>query len=267
MERTRWGRLAIARAIIVGLAMMLGLMGSTVHAENGWNDSEASSIEGAKKPPPPPPLSIAGSWVGTIQDNIKGPGTVSLTFAEKLAKTKGTLTGTWQISFPDTAPRGAVNDFGTVKGTVVGSAVSFALVPKKGDAIGTCKNMFHSTEATLQGISASFGGCGHTGTISIQPGPASTLVFINIGDDFFYPPKVTISAGQTVRWTNNGGEQHTINSNPGTENCKPAASNEAFDSPTINSGDTVERTFNTPGTFAYHCEIHGCPMKGTITVN
>lgn len=29
----------------------------------------------------------------------------------------------------------------------------------------------------------------------------------------------------------------------------------------------VVAPFNNSGTFAYHCEVHGCPMKGTITVN
>ena len=239
---------------------------STALAQDGPNDYRSSGVEaGAKKPPPPPPISIAGSWVGTIQDNIKGPGTVSLTFTEKVAKTKATLAGTWTVSFPDTAPMGAVNDFGTIKGSVVGNDINVALVPKNGDAIGKCKNLIRSTEATTQSISATFGGCGHTGTIEIQPGQPPNTVFINVGDDFFYPSKVTINAGQTVRWTNNGSVPHLINANPGTEKCKPSSS-EGFDSPTVSPGDTFERTFNNPGTFAYHCEFHGCPMKGTIIV-
>ena len=28
-----------------------------------------------------------------------------------------------------------------------------------------------------------------------------------------------------------------------------------------------EHTFNAPGTFAYHCDVHGCTMAGTVTVN
>jgi plastocyanin len=28
-----------------------------------------------------------------------------------------------------------------------------------------------------------------------------------------------------------------------------------------------EHTFNNPGTYAYHCDIHGCGMAGTVTVN
>ncbi len=255
-----------AGGIIIAVAATAALMGANAYAQSGWATSGSDTEAGAKKPPPPPPLQIAGSWNGTIQDNIKGPGTINLTFTEKVGKKKATLKGTWMVSFPDTAPFGVVNDFGTVTGSVVGSAVAVTLVPKKGDHIGTCRNMVHSVGATQEMISATFSACGHTGTIDIQPGPAPTTVFINIGDDYFYPNKLTISAGQTVRWTNGGNEQHTINANPGTEKCKPT-SGEVFDSPSVGPGQTFERTFNTPGTFAYHCEIHGCPMKGSITVN
>lgn len=265
MVKMTWKLSAWACAIIIGVSAMVALMGSLASAQTGWGTG-VSEDAAAKKPPPPPPLQIAGSWNGTIQDNIKGPGTINLTFTEKIGKTKATLKGTWMISFPDTAPLGAVNDFGTVTGSVVGSAVALTLVPKKGDAIGNCRNMVHSVEATEDMISATFSACGHTGNISIQQGAPSNTVFINIGDDFFFPTKVTISKGQTVRWTNNGREDHSVNANPGTQKCKPI-SGEAFDSPAIDSGGTFERTFNNSGTFAYHCEIHGCPMKGTITVN
>lgn len=96
------------------------------------------------------------------------------------------------------------------------------------------------------------------------PPPPSTAV--NIGDDFFSPNKLTINRGQTVHWTNKGNEQHSVNSNPAPEKCGPS-SGESFESPTLDPGDTFDHTFDSAGTFAYHCEFHGCPMKGTIVVN
>ncbi len=268
MAKTNWGRSARACAIVVGVSATVGLMGPAAHAQNGWNDYRASSIEAAKKPPPPPPVSIPGSWVGTIQDSNQGQGDIALTFTEKASKTKGTLKGTWTINFPN-GTEGAINDVGTMTGTVVGSDVTITLLPRKADALGNCHLVFDTSEATQQALAGSyhFTSCGgkNTGTISLAPGTPPSTVYINIGDDFFFPTKVTISRGQTVVWTNNGGEQHTINANPGTEKCKPI-SGEAFDSPAVNPGETFERTFNNPGTFAYHCEIHGCPMKGTIIV-
>jgi plastocyanin len=56
-----------------------------------------------------------------------------------------------------------------------------------------------------------------------------------------------------------------FNSNPGPENCKPT-SGEAFESVAINTAEVFEHTLNALGTFAYHCELHGCPMKGTMVV-
>jgi plastocyanin len=57
-----------------------------------------------------------------------------------------------------------------------------------------------------------FGTCSgtNTGTITLAPGTPPSTVFINTSDDFFFPKKVTISQGQTVRWTNNGAEQHSV---------------------------------------------------------
>jgi len=250
---------------VAGAGLMVALLGSPGHAQSKLGDDDSESVPDAKKPPPPPPLQIAGTWDGTIQDSVKGPGTINLTFTEKNSKTKGTLKGTWMVNFPNTAPFGEVNDFGTITGSVVGNAVAITLVPAKGDDIG-CKNIIHSTEATVEAISASFVACGHTGTIAIEPGPEPTTVFVNVGDDFFYPARVTIRVGQTVRWTNNGRESHTIDANPSHEKCKPS-SPEAFDSEMLGTGASYERTFENAGTFPYHCEIHGCPMKGTITVN
>ena len=250
-------------SIVAGMSLLIALLSRPAHAQ-GLGDNDSESVPDAKKPPPPPPIQIAGTWNGTTQDNIKGPGTVNFTFTEKIAKTKATLKGTWMISYPDTAPFGVVNDFGSITGSVVGSTVALTLTPAKADDIG-CKNIMQSTEATPQTITANFAACGHKGTIDIQPGPAPSTVFVNIGDDFFSPAKLTISAGQTVRWTNNGHEDHSVNANPGISKCKPASS-ESFDSPSFDAGHTFEHTFNTPGTFAYHCEIHGCPMSGTIIV-
>jgi plastocyanin len=162
---------------------------------------------------------------------------------------------------------GTVNDFGTLTGSVVGTAVAITLVPAMGDDLtSNCRSIIHSVAATQQTISATFTVCGHTGTINIEAGLPPTMIFINIGDDSFFPTKLSISKGPTVRWTNNGREGHSVNANPGTQKCKPL-SGAPFDPPTVNTGGIFERTFNNAGTFTYHCEIHGCQMKGTITVH
>lgn len=92
---------------------------------------------------------------------------------------------------------------------------------------------------------------------------------VTIGDSFFTPANVTINAGQTVCWINTGGAPHTVSSNKSSGQaftCAPVSSEE-FESGVLTSGDTFDHTYITPGNYAYHCEIHGCGMAGTVTVN
>jgi len=91
------------------------------------------------------------------------------------------------------------------------------------------------------------------------------VVSVSIVDNAFNPPNVPINAGDTVRWTNNGALPHTVTSNPGPAGCAPP-STENFASGTLSTNNTFQHTFNTAGSFAYHCEIHGCSMAGTVTV-
>jgi plastocyanin len=268
MKEISFGSLGTCAAI-AAVSIGIALISSTAKAQSEWGNDGPQSVANVKKTPPPPPIEISGTWDGTIQDSKNGPGMLSLTFTENSNAKKGTLKGTWVTSYPQTAPEGAINDVGTITGSVVGSAVAITLLPRKGDALGNCRLIFNSTEASQESITGTyrFSVCGesNTGIITLAPGLPPTTVFVNMGDDYFFPLKVTITKGQTVRWTNNGGEAHSVTANPGSEKCKPA-SGEAFASPTIGSATTFDHTFNNSGSFAYHCEIHGCMMKGTIIV-
>lgn len=71
----------------------------------------------------------------------------------------------------------------------------------------------------------------------------------------------TITAGDTVTWTWSGASPHSV-----------TADDSSFDEPPGSSktSGTFSRQFNTPGTFAYYCRIHGAPggqgMSGTVVV-
>lgn len=103
------------------------------------------------------------------------------------------------------------------------------------------------------------------GSIPPPPPPTNIVVDADIVDFSFNPPNIAISPGTTVRWTNRGTAPHTVTSNPGPTGCMPPSA-ESFASGTLNSGNTFQHTFNTAGTFPYHCVIHGCAMSGTVTV-
>ncbi len=73
-------------------------------------------------------------------------------------------------------------------------------------------------------------------------------------DNNFAPQTITVPAGSTVRWSNNGVALHTVTANDAS-----------FDSGFIESGRTYAARFSTPGTFGYVCIIHP-GMTGTVLV-
>jgi len=68
------------------------------------------------------------------------------------------------------------------------------------------------------------------------------------------PDDVTIAAGATVTWTNSDSVAHTSTSDAS-----------GWNSGTIAPGGRFSFTFQTPGTFSYHCAIHP-GMIGTVVV-
>ncbi len=89
---------------------------------------------------------------------------------------------------------------------------------------------------------------------SLTPGPASAAGNkVSIGDNFFTPKRITIDAGERVKWTNNGQETHTTTSKTGL-----------WDK-TVVPGDTVGKRFKKEGTYRYLCTIHD-DMRGKVIV-
>ena len=72
----------------------------------------------------------------------------------------------------------------------------------------------------------------------------------------FSPNPITIKVGDTVSWTNNGSVTHTATSNTGAWDTGPIAS----------GASSSAVSFNTTGSFAYHCAIHPS-MTGTVIVS
>lgn len=90
--------------------------------------------------------------------------------------------------------------------------------------------------------------------------PAAGGSAVAIVDFAFNPTTLTVPKGTAVTWTNTGTTGHTV-----------SADDKSFDSDsgntnaTLAAGATFSHTFDTAGTFAYHCKIHSS-MTGTITV-
>jgi plastocyanin len=99
-----------------------------------------------------------------------------------------------------------------------------------------------------------------TGTITVvaapapSTAPAVTATAETISGFAFGPASVSVPVGSTVTWTNQDGTAHTVTADDGS-----------FDSGSLAQGATFSQTFDTPGTYPYHCAIHSS-MTGTITV-
>jgi plastocyanin len=84
---------------------------------------------------------------------------------------------------------------------------------------------------------------------------AATGAAVSIDDFAFSPAALTVTAGTTVTWTNNQGVTHTVTADDGS-----------WDSGDLATGETFTHTFDTAGTFAYHCAIHPT-MKASVVVS
>jgi plastocyanin len=91
-------------------------------------------------------------------------------------------------------------------------------------------------------------------TVTVARANASASKSVSIVDFSFDPATVTVNAGDTVQWTNDGSvpEGHDV-------------TGDGLDSGTMHSGDSYSHTFNSSGTFSYICTIHPS-MKGTVKV-
>ena len=110
-----------------------------------------------------------------------------------------------------------------------------------------------------------------TGTAASEQARVRPAVVVQMDGEEYQPSKVTISAGQTVKWKNDTGDPHTVTVVPDKalvpadvalpKNAQP------FDSGTIPAGMTFSHTFTVPGTYRYYCTLHESNgMVGEVTV-
>src|SRR5262245_3363139 len=101
---------------------------------------------------------------------------------------------------------------------------------------------------------------------------ATVSVEANCGSEpyCFSPASVTVSVGDTVRWSNSSGAPHTVT------RCTPAncdgqdggsGTDGSFTDIDLDVGAAGTHMFSQPGTYYYSCALHGFGiMHGTVTV-
>jgi plastocyanin len=77
---------------------------------------------------------------------------------------------------------------------------------------------------------------------------------VDIAGFAFSPQSITVAVGDTVTWSNADAQNHTA-----------TADDASFDTGAIAGGTSKSVTFETAGTFGYHCKIHPA-MTATIVV-
>ncbi len=101
-------------------------------------------------------------------------------------------------------------------------------------------------------------GCGGAGSPSDggSSGGGSTAsgTEVTIAGFAFSPATLIVAVGDTVTWTNTDTAVHTVTADDGS-----------FDSGSLGTGGTFTHTFDTAGSYAYHCTIHP-GMTATIVV-
>src|SRR5215213_1955847 len=113
----------------------------------------------------------------------------------------------------------------------------------------------NATNATATGASGA-----NTGTsVSIVSGSSS------LTDTAFSPNPIQVSVGNTVTWTNNDSQPHTVTSGSNGQPDNKFNSSPNF-SPLLNPGQTFSFTFTQAGTYPYFCMLHP-NMVGTVSVS
>ena len=113
----------------------------------------------------------------------------------------------------------------------------------------------NATNATATGASGAI-----TGTsVSIVPGSSSLTT------NAFSPNPIQVSVGNTVTWTNNDSQPHTVTSGSNGQPDNKFNSSPNF-SPLLNQGQTFSFTFTEAGDYPYFCMLHP-NMVGTVNVS
>lgn len=121
---------------------------------------------------------------------------------------------------------------------------------------------FSRAVAATIGATALVTGLGLSGigpAAAAAPAQSSGKATVEVGDNFFKPTELEVTAGTKVSWKNKGKILH---------NVKPVKGDK-WGTKALTKGDTYTYRFKKPGTYAYYCTFHGSPtsgQRGTIVV-
>jgi plastocyanin len=212
----------------------------------------------ATKAPPSGDVQVGDNFFNPGTITIPVGGTVTWAFIGNLPHT------TTSVSGPESWDSG-VKYFGDTFARTFG-------VPGTYDYICTIHPEMRGTVNVVGPTSTPTGtptaGPSPTPTVTATPSPTPTPrptavagaaeVRVSMGDNFFAPETVTVRAGDTVTWVNDGRIVHTAT---GWD-----AARGLWDSGLLQPGQSFSFRFAQPGTYPYLCVVHPVEMRGTVVV-
>ena len=107
--------------------------------------------------------------------------------------------------------------------------------------------------------------------LALAPAPAGAAedAQVIVTDNYYIPESVTVEAGATVVWKQQGNLPHSVTAEDGSFDSHPACP--TLPGQCMEDGDTYTRTFSQPGTILYYCKLHASPgsrsgMVGEVRV-
>jgi plastocyanin len=143
-----------------------------------------------------------------------------------------------------------------------GATVSAPSVPTNTTGISAVNVTLGGTAGpiTITATADALSGSPLTFTATATTAPTTTT--INVVNDQFSPVTITVAAGTEVTWRWGTG---AFNHNVAPDGTEPPRSGNP-----VNAPNSYQHTFSTPGTYRYHCEVHGAAggigMSGTVIV-
>jgi plastocyanin len=139
--------------------------------------------------------------------------------------------------------------------TGAGNATNATMTGAGNATNATMTGAGNATNATATGASGA-----NTGTsVSIVSGSSS------LTDTAYQPNPIQVSVGNTVTWTNNDSQPHTVTSGSNGQPDNKFNSSPNFN-PLLNPGQTFSFTFTQAGDYPYFCMLHP-NMVGTVSVS
>jgi plastocyanin len=140
--------------------------------------------------------------------------------------------------------------------TSAGNATNATMTSAGNATNATMTSAGNATNATATGAS---GGGNAATSVSIVPGSSSLTT------GAFSPNPIQVSVGNTVTWTNDDSQPHTVTSGSNGQPDNKFNSSPNFN-PLLNPGQTFSFTFTQAGDYPYFCMLHP-NMVGTVSVS